>query len=301
MGSLPGRKSACGKPPAKLPTSLFYPRSLCASLGLSGPFWAQLGATRAPLAAARAPLAAARAAPAVLAAAWGDLGGSGGSSGGSGGSGRCSLFLCLSDGTGGPFGALGARTFVWLVLGFASGGANLVLGCFGVRMWGCEPGFGGFLVRSKNIERGVCPGLGPGSVGIERSSRRCLLPWQRRHRTDPCDWDMYACEWASACASALRARAHTRMLTRTRRRARARARVHMSKHTLTHEAWGGFGKAWGMLGECFQEAWGGLFYPRSASLGKLAWEASSIHTRLGEAWGMLGDASGRLGAGLGNA
>ena len=27
VGSFPGRKSACGEPPAKLPTSLFYPRS----------------------------------------------------------------------------------------------------------------------------------------------------------------------------------------------------------------------------------------------------------------------------------
>ena len=42
-----------------------------------------------------------------------------------------------------------------------------------------------------------------------------------------------------------------------------------------------------MLGECFGEAWGGLFFPRSASLGKLG--------KLGEAWGMLGNASGRLG------
>ena len=52
------------------------------------------------------------------------------------------------------------------------------------------------------------------------------------------------------------------------------------------------GNASGRLGE----AWGGLFYPRSASLGKLG--------RLGEAWGMLGNASGRLGEArglLGNA
>ncbi len=35
VGSLPGRKSACGEPPAKRRTGLFYPRS--AFLGLSGP------------------------------------------------------------------------------------------------------------------------------------------------------------------------------------------------------------------------------------------------------------------------
>ena len=37
VGSLPGRKSACGEPPAKRMTGLFYPRS--ASLGLFGPLW----------------------------------------------------------------------------------------------------------------------------------------------------------------------------------------------------------------------------------------------------------------------
>ena len=58
------------------------------------------------------------------------------------------------------------------------------------------------------------------------------------------------------------------------------------------------------------EAWGGLFCPCSASLGKLgrlgaAWGGlGNAWERFGEAWGMLGNASGRFGeawGGLGKA
>ena len=71
-----------------------------------------------------------------------------------------------------------------------------------------------------------------------------------------------------------------------------------------------------MLGEPFGEdyvrrdARGRLFYPRSATLGKLgrpgaAWGGLwNAWERFGEAWGMLGNASGRLGeawGGLGKA
>ena len=47
------------------------------------------------------------------------------------------------------------------------------------------------------------------------------------------------------------------------------------------------GKSWEMLGECFREAWGGLWRLVLSTLG-LSGEAW-------EAWGMLGNASGRLG------
>ena len=87
------------------------------------------------------------------------------------------------------------------------------------------------------------------------------------------------------------------------------------------EAWVGLGKAWGMVGECFREAWGdlgGLFYPNSASLGKLgeawgglgnAWECfgeawwglGNAWERFGEVWGGLGKAWGMLWESFGEA
>ena len=62
------------------------------------------------------------------------------------------------------------------------------------------------------------------------------------------------------------------------------------------ETWGGLGKALGMLGECLGEAWGGLFYPRSASVGRLGYVCNA-----GECFGEASGGLGKLGEGLGNA
>ena len=83
------------------------------------------------------------------------------------------------------------------------------------------------------------------------------------------------------------------------------------------DSWIGSGYA---ARECFGEAWGGLFYPRSANvhthicmyISGEAWEAwgglgNALGRlrgglgRLGECLGMLRGGSGRLGDGLGNA
>ena len=102
---------------------------------------------------------------------------------------------------------------------------------------------------------------------------------------------------------------------------RTHAHTHPHTHTRTHsrsqfclwecfgKAWGGlgnawecFGKAWGGLGNAsgrLGEAWGGLFYPRSASLGRLeAWVGLG---RLGKAWRRLCACFGDAWGGLGNA
>ncbi len=47
VGSLPGRKSACGEPqPSARQACSIHAPLLCASLGLSGPFWAFLGLSK---------------------------------------------------------------------------------------------------------------------------------------------------------------------------------------------------------------------------------------------------------------